>query len=68
MERGHPGNMIHLFRAVSTPAEIRLENMHFASQTCLDMIISLKEQSSHIRRSLADVTRLLSDAMARHFF
>ena len=66
MERGHPGNMIHLFRAVSTPAEIRLENMHFTSQTGLDMIIALKEQSPHIRRSLADATRiLLSDAMAR---
>ena len=65
MERGPPGNMIHLFRPVSTPAEIRLENMHYASQAGLDMIIALKEQSFNVRRSLADATRLLSDAMAR---
>jgi len=39
--------------------------MHFANQTGLDMIIALKEQSSNVRRSLADATRLLSDAMAR---
>jgi hypothetical protein len=65
MERGPPGNMIHLFRPVSTPAENRLENMHYASQSGLDMIIALKEQSFNMRRSLADATRLLSDAMAR---
>ena len=40
--------------------------MQFASQTGLDMIIALKEQSFHVRRSLADATRLLSDAMARN--
>ena len=42
MEKGPPGIMIHLFHAVSTPAEIRLENMHFASQAGLDIIIALK--------------------------
>ena len=44
-KRGPSGNMIYLFRVVNTPAEIRLENMHFSSQAGLDMIIALKEQS-----------------------